>query len=111
LSSPNPLTLLFSSAVLLLLLGIGTFIAGIVVLVYRVAGRHLRTLATQTTRLAQKGITEEVAGLVGNAASLLDSVNQLLRTTAGVGVFLSFLGLLMIAAACWLAIQLYPVWP
>lgn len=111
MSAINPLNLLITSAGLLLLLGIGTFICGIVVLVYRVAGRHLRTLATQTTNLAQKGITEEVAGLVGNAASLLDSINQLLRTTAGVGVFLSFLGLLMIAAGCWLAIQLYPVWP
>jgi hypothetical protein len=107
----TPLNLLLFTAVSLFLLGIGTFIAGIVVLLYRVTGRQMRTLATQTTSMAQKGMTEEIAGLVGNASSLLDSVNQLLRTTAGVGVFLCILGLLMIGGACWLAVQLYPVWP
>jgi hypothetical protein len=107
----TPLTLLLYTAASLFLLGIGTFIAGIVVLLYRVSGRHMRTLATQTTTIAQKGVTEEIAGLVGNASSLLDSVNQLLRTTAGIGVFLCLLGLLMIVGACWLAVQLYPVWP
>jgi len=107
----TPLTLLLYTALSLFLLGIGTFIAGIVVLLYRVSGRHMRTLATQTTTLAQKGVTEEIAGLVGNASNLLDSVNQLLRTTAGIGVFLCILGILMIGGACWLAVQLYPVWP
>jgi hypothetical protein len=107
----TPLTLLLCTAASLFLLGIGTFIAGIVVLLYRVTGRHMRTLATQTTTIAQKGVTEEIAGLVGNASSLLDSVNQLLRTTAGIGVFLCLLGLLMVVGACWLAVQLYPVWP
>lgn len=107
----TPLSLLIITALSIFLLGVGTFIAGAFILIYRVAGRHLRTLATQTTQMAQKGITDEVAGLVGNASSLLDSLNQLLKTTAGIGVFLCLLGLLMIAASGWLAIQLYPVWP
>lgn len=111
MSDLTPLSLLFMTAVSVFSLGLVTFIAGIVVLVYRVAGKQMRTLATQTTRLAQKGVTDDVAGLVGNASSLLDSLNQLIKTTAGIGVFLCFLGLLMVAAAGWLAIQLYPVWP
>jgi hypothetical protein len=107
----TPLSLLLYTAACLFLLGIGAIIAGLVVLLYRVSGRHMRALAAQTTTIAQKGVTEEIAGLVGNASSLLDSVNQLLRTTAGIGVFLCILGLLMISGACWLAVQLYPVWP
>jgi len=107
----NPLNLLLITAGTLFVLGIVTFVGGVTVLIYRVTGRHLRTLATQTTQMAQKGVTEEVAGLVGNASSLLDSLNQLLKTTAGVGVFLCILGLIMVGSACWLAIQLYPVWP
>ena len=107
----TPLSLLLITAVAVFALGIATFIAGVGVLIYRVAGRHLRTLATQTTTLAQKGVTDDVARLVGNASSLLDSLNQLLKTTAGIGVFLCLLGLMMVTAAGWLAIQLYPVWP
>lgn len=107
----NPLNLLLITAGALFILGIMTFVGGVAVLIYRVTGRHLRALATQTTQLAQKGVTDDIAGLVGNASSLLDSLNQLLKTTAGVGVFLCILGLLLVGSACWLAIQLYPVWP
>jgi hypothetical protein len=107
----SPLNLLLVIAVAFLILGIGCCIAGIIVLMYRVAGRHLQTLATQTTKLAQKGMAEEVAGLVGNASTLLDALNQLLKTTAGVGVFLCLLGMIFVGAAGWLAVQLYPVWP
>lgn len=107
----TPLSLLLITALTLLILGVGTFIAGIVVLLYRVGGRHVQALATQTTKMAQKGVTDEIAGLVGNTSSLLDSLNQLLKTTAGIGVFLCILGVLLVVAACWLAVQLYPVWP
>jgi hypothetical protein len=107
----SPLYILMITAITLFLLGTGTFIAGIIVLLYRAAGRQVQTLAKQTTRIAQKGVTEDIAGLVGNASSLLDSLNQLMKTTTGIGVFLSILGLLMVVAAGWLAVQLYPVWP
>lgn len=107
----TPLSLLLITAIVLFALGIGTFVAGIIVLLYRVSGKQIRRLATQTTQLAQKGITEEIAGLVGNASSLLESVNQLLKTTAGIGVFLCLLSLILVGAASWLVIQLYPVWP
>jgi hypothetical protein len=107
----TPLSLLLITSVALFILGVMTFLSGVIVLIYRVSGKHIRALAAQTTEMAQKGITDEVAGLVGNASSLLDSLNQLLKTTAGIGVFLCLLGLLMVGAACWLAVQLYPVWP
>jgi hypothetical protein len=51
-------------------------------------------------------VAEEVAGLVGNASSLLEAVNQLTRTTAGVGVFLATMGLLLMGSACWLALRI-----
>ena len=97
--------ILISMAILLFFLGIATTIFGIAVLVTRAVSRDIRTLAKQTTRLVQKGIAEEVAGLVGNASALLDAVNQLTRTAAGVGVFLTLFGLLLIVSASWLVIQ------
>lgn len=80
--------------------------AGIYVLFHKVMGGELKVIASQTTRLAQKGIAEEIAGLVGNASALLDALNQLVRTTTGVGVFLTLIGLILMVAAYFLGRQL-----
>ena len=50
---------------------------------------------------------KDVAGLVGNASSLLDAINKLVRTTAGVGVFLTIIGLIFMFAASWIALKIY----
>jgi hypothetical protein len=91
------------------LFGAGLLITltGILMLIFRTSSKEIQTLAAQTTKLAQKGLAEEVAGLVGNASSLMDAVNQLVRTTAGVGVFLTVFGLVMMIAASVLALQIY----
>jgi len=94
-------------AVILFSMGLVSTIAGILILILRAAGKEVRTLAAQTTQLAQKGLAEQVAGLVGNASALLEAVNKLVRTTAGVGVFLTVLGLLLMISASLLALQLY----
>jgi len=88
-------------------LGMVTFVIGVVILAFRSSGADVRTLATQAVRLAQKGLSEQVPGLVGNASSMLDALNQLVRTTRGVGIFLCLLGLALMALACWFAFQLY----
>jgi len=101
------LNLLLIMAFSLFILGILTTITGILILTTRVNNKDLKAIANQTTRLAQKGLAEEVAGLVGNASSLLDAMNQLVRTTAGVGVFLTLFGLSLMFAACWIALKIY----
>ena len=90
----------------LFLLGIITLLVGIILLITRSAGKEVRTLATQTAKLARKGIAEDVAGLVGNASSLLSATNELVRTSAGIGVFLSVLGFLLMAVATWLVLKI-----
>jgi hypothetical protein len=89
----------------LFLIGTLAILVGVIVLVTRASGREVRTLAAQTAHLAQKGLAEEVAGLVGNASTLLSATNELVRTTAGVGVFLSLLGFALMGAGAWLALQ------
>lgn len=86
-------------------LGVLTFIAGIVILAISAADGGIRTIAEQATNLAKKGIAEDVAGLVGNAANLLNGVNQLTRTRTGIGVFLAILGLIMMIGASLIAIK------
>jgi hypothetical protein len=98
-------SILLLMSLILFLVGLGTMITGVVILATRASSKEMRTLAAQTTKLAQKGIAEDVAGLVGNASTLLEALNQLVRTTTGIGVFLTVLGLLMSIASVWLALQ------
>jgi hypothetical protein len=90
----------------LFLLGAITLLVGIILLITRSAGKEVRTLATQTAKLARKGIAEDVAGLVGNASNLLSATNELVRTSAGIGVFLAVLGFLLMGAGIWLVLQI-----
>jgi hypothetical protein len=93
-------------AVALFLIGLGTFWMGLYLLFFKVAGNDVRTLAAQTTRLVQKGLTEEITGLVGNATILLNAINEMARTTAGIGVFLSLVGLTLMGSAIWLILNI-----
>ena len=92
----------------LFLFGIISLSTGIFILIVRSTGKEIRTLASQTTQLAKKGIAEDVAGLVGNASALLGAANELVRTTAGIGVFLAVLGFLLMAIAAWLTLNIQP---
>jgi hypothetical protein len=87
-------------------LGFATFVTGVAILVARTWGRDLRTLTAQTTRLAHKGLAEEVSGLVGNASALLSTINDMVHTTTGIGVFLTTTGLIMMGITYWLVVQI-----
>ena len=86
-------------------MGVIALAAGIFILFRKVMGDELRVIASQTTRLAQKGIAEEISGLVGNASALLDALNQLVKTTTGVGVFLTLIGFILMVVAYYLGLQ------
>ena len=85
----------------LVFLGIGAF-----VLVKKLMGKDLQNISDQTTKLAQKGITDDVTGLVGNARSLIEALNTLVKTTAGVGIFLLMLGIVLLGSAYALVLQI-----
>lgn len=98
--------ILLIMAVVLFLLGVACTITGILVLTIRVSGKDVRTLALQTTRLAQKGLAEDIAGLVGNASNLLSALNDMVRTTAGIGVFVTLIGIILMISASVLALKI-----
>ena len=86
------------------LMGIGTFLTGVLILVAGSWWRDLRILTAQTTRIAQKGLAEEISGLVGNASVLLTSINELVHTTTGIGVFLTIIGSILMSVTFWLVL-------
>lgn len=97
---------IITMAVCLLAMGMISMGAGIFVLVSRVLGEDLRTIASQVAQLAKKGIAEDVAGLVGNASQLVDALTQMVKTTSGLGIFLILLGFILVLSAYYLVLQL-----
>jgi hypothetical protein len=95
-----------TTAVAVLAAGGLTFLAGVIIVIVRVMGGETRTIANQTTKLAQKGMTDDVAGLVGNASTLIDSLNSFIKTSAGLGMFLIMIGILLVAGSFALVMQI-----
>jgi hypothetical protein len=80
-------------------LGLISFITGFIVLLTRVLGKGITQIAKETQKVVQKGITEEIASIIGNASVLIDSLNQMVTTSAGIGVFLMVVGVLLMAGS------------
>jgi hypothetical protein len=91
----------------LLIMGLICLAVGIYMLVAKAAGQDVRSLATSTAKLAQKGIADDVSGLVGNASNLVSALNELVRTTAGIGIFLIFISFALFVASYLLIGQIH----
>lgn len=87
-------------------LGFLCIMMGAFVLISRGYSREVRALAAHTARLAQKGVAQEVSGLVTSASQLVGAINELVRTASGIGVFLISLGLVMIVSSYWVIQQI-----
>lgn len=103
----TPFNLVFFIIAMMFFLGAITFIGGILILIRRASSSELKELVVQTTHLAQKGITDDVAGLVGNATDLLDAMHQLVVTTRGVGIVLLLFGGALMTFSSWIAYQVF----
>lgn len=97
---------LLSMSAALLVVGIIIMGVGVYVLVSKMMGNEIRTIANQTTKLAQKGIAEDVSGLVGNARTLIEVLNDMVKTNAGIGIFLILLSIALMGAAYMLVTQI-----
>ena len=76
----------------LFVMGLFTLITGVIILLLRSMGSETRAITKQVTRMAQKGLADEISGLVGNASSLLFATSELIKTTRGIGTFLTLIG-------------------
>ncbi|MGD8554617.1 MAG: hypothetical protein PVJ07_03005 [Anaerolineales bacterium] len=102
--SMTDLQILIAAAVFVL--GCLSVIVGVMVLISRGPTREVRTLAAHTARIAQKGLTDEIGGLVRSASDLVTSLNSLVRSATGAGIFLITLGLALITASYWVIQQI-----
>ena len=92
----------------MLAVGILFILLGTYILVSRSYSKEVRSLAAQTAKLGQKEIGDEISGLVSSASELVLSINQLVRTANGIGVFLIAFGTLLVLLGYWVTTQIGP---
>lgn len=98
----NNAQIIITIAGAIFLLGFVCLVISIIILARQAMNKNIRTIAESTAKLAQKGITDGVSGLVGNASMLLSSLNDLTQSNSGIGIFFVFLSLVLLAVAYFL---------
>jgi len=91
---------------IIFVLGVLVFLLGIIILTTKALGREMQSMAIATSKLAQKGIAEDIAGLVGNASALMNAIQQMVKTATGIAVFLIILGSIFITGSLWVFLNL-----
>lgn len=86
----NQLRALMSATIFVV--GLATFVIGTAILIAGAFGKERANILAQTNRLAQKGLAEEVSGLVGNVSTLLSAMNEMLTTRNGTGIVMMLIG-------------------
>jgi len=79
-------------SVTIFIVGLVTFVIGASILLAGAFGKERANILAQTNRLAQKGLAEEVSGLVGNASTLLNTMNEMITTRNGTGIVMMLFG-------------------
>ncbi len=76
----------------LFLIGLITFAIGVAILIIRSIGRDTSAISKSIVQMVQKGIADDLSGLVDNASNLMAATTNLIQTTKGIGVFLIISG-------------------
>ena len=71
-----------------LFFGVISFIIGLFTLAFKIIAGDFTKVSKQSVRIIEKGLTDDVSDLMGNASSLLETFTQMSKTRAGVGMFL-----------------------
>ncbi len=89
--------------------GLCSLAAGIIVLVSRGFSKEMKVLAAQSAKLSEKGMSHDMEGVVAGVGEILGLLNQLTKTSTGVGMFLMAAGVGLIGAAYYVVMQVQ--WP
>jgi len=87
-------------------LGLLSMLLGLYILVARGYSHELGVLAAQSAKLGQKGVGDGVTALVEQSAQLVEAINNLVRTAAGIGVFLVLTGMVLLSGSYYIVARL-----
>jgi hypothetical protein len=99
-------------SVTLFLLGLSSCVAGLWTILSRQYQQALKRISAQSAKVSSKAVTEAgLAPLIQSMSSLVGAINQLIRTSVGVGVFLCLAGVVLCVVAFWMLSALGAVGP
>ena len=104
LLTPTNLRLMMGLA--FFVLGLASLIAGLIILIAGPYRQEAKILAEQSAKISQKGLTGDISLVTQSATALVESVNNLIRTSSGNAVVLVIVGILCELAAYWLLLML-----
>jgi len=87
---------------IVLFLGVVAFIVGLFTLAFKITSGDYAKISNHSAKLMAKGLTDDVSDLMGNASSLLESLTQMSKTRAGVGMFLIIVAFVLFIVAYYL---------
>ena len=100
----NDFVLTIAGAVLFL--GVIAFIVGIFTLAFKITTNDYKEISAISAKLVGKGLTDDVTELVGNASSLLETLTQMTKTRAGVGMFLVIVSFILFIVSYYLVLEI-----
>ena len=85
-------------------IGLFSILAGLFMLISSTFREEAKILAQQSAKISQKALTDGISMVTQSATALIDSVNNLIRTSSGNAILLVIIGALCELAAYWLLI-------
>jgi hypothetical protein len=90
-------------AVILFVLGLSSCVGGLWTILSKQYQQALKRISAQSAKVSSKAVTEAgLAPLIQAMSGLVQAINQLIRTSVGVGVFLCLAGVALCAVAFWM---------
>ena len=90
-------------AVSLFILGLCSCIAGLWMILSKKYQQALKSISAQSARVSSKAVTDiALTPLIEAMSGLVKSIDQLVRTSAGVGAFLCLSGVALCVTAFWM---------
>lgn len=97
------LALRHGMALTLFVMGLVACTAGLWTLIAQGTDRTLRGISEQSHRLHARALGEvTVSPMIDASARLVEAINQLVRTTMGIGAFLCLVGIALCLIAFWI---------
>lgn len=85
------------------LLGLGSCVAGLWMILSRQYQKVLKSISAQSAKVSSKALTDSgLAPLIQAMSGLVEAIDKLVRTSIGVGVFLCLAGVVLCLASFWM---------
>ncbi len=87
----------------LFVLGVLSSLSGLWIILAKEYHQTMRQLSAQSVRISGRALTQDaVAPVIDSASRLVEAINQLIRTAAGVGAFLCVVGVAICVVSFWM---------